>query len=506
MIARAALALLLLSLPAFGERRAALLVGENRGDSSDAPLRYAESDAAALRDVLTRLGGVADPDAHLLRGADAGELRETLASLAERLRREAFGREDRLIVYVSSHAAEGELHLRGTRFPLAELRAALEALPVGLLVLVLDTCEAGAAVRRKGLLPLEGPVVRLERSVLTGRIVIASSGQAESAFESDALGGSLFTQHLVAGLRGAADASRDGKVTLQEAYAYAYTRTVDSAAAVRDGRQTPVFDMDLQGAGELVLTEPAASRARLSLQVERPGEWVLASLDGAAQVARFVKGPGPAVLALDPGSYRLRTRTGDSFAEEVVRLADGGEALVTEADLARWRLMPAGRKGSGSETSLVVGGLVSSGAVPGLGALAGFAVALQHRLDWPPGAPRPLFELSFSQTTGRPADGSFFERELCFAAAAGLEGRAGPVLLRAAVEGGALLVRQQGAHGGVVVGTEPRLDARAGAALRIASALVLDVSVAGGGLWVRAEKESRLQAFAAAQAGLGWVF
>ena len=77
------LTVLLFTLPALAERRAALLVGENAGDLVDAPLRYAESDAEAMRDVLVRIGGISESYAILLRGATAPELRGALASLAE---------------------------------------------------------------------------------------------------------------------------------------------------------------------------------------------------------------------------------------------------------------------------------------------------------------------------------------------------------------------------------------------------------------------------------------
>ena len=49
--------------------------------------------------------------------------------------------------------------------------------------------------------------------------------------ESDLLGGSYFSHHLASGLLGDADRSADGRVTLAEAYAYAYERTVADTAS-----------------------------------------------------------------------------------------------------------------------------------------------------------------------------------------------------------------------------------------------------------------------------------
>lgn len=479
--------------------RAALLVGENAGDRADAPLRYAESDAAAFREVLVHVGGFSGFDVTLLRGASAADLQAALESLRARLVREHFGEGDRLIVYVSAHASDGELHLRGTRFPLATLRKFLDETPAGLSLLVLDTCESGAALRAKGF-EVVGGAVRIEQPRLRGRVVIASTGADEPAFESDELRGSIFTQHFLAGLRGAADSSGDGKVTLTEAYSYAYARTVDSAAA-GEQRQTPVFDIDLQGAGELVLSEPVRAQSRLALDVERPGEWVVTSMDGARQVARFVKRGGRAVFALDPGDYRLRARVGDHYQEDEVHLLDGRTVEVREADLRTWKLVPSGRKGSGASTRITAAGAVGSGAVSTLSAMAGFSLGLRRELDVSYGEARPILAANFLELVGTPSDRSFLEQEVSLAAGGGVEQQAGPVLVRALVEVGATGVRQTGRA--PVFAAEPRLEAQLGAEWRFGR-LSADAMVGAGGLLVRTQENRHFQPLAFAAAGVGW--
>ena len=57
-------------------------------------------------------------------------------------------------------------------------------------------------------------------------------------------------------MRGDADRDHDGRVTLDEAYAYAYGRTVAATAATRAGAQHPTYAFDLKGAGDVVLTQP----------------------------------------------------------------------------------------------------------------------------------------------------------------------------------------------------------------------------------------------------------
>ena len=53
---------------------------------------------------------------------------------------------------------------------------------------------------------------------IEGDVYITSTGPNEPAQEWEALGGGLFTHHLLSGLRGAADRDTDGRVTLFEAY------------------------------------------------------------------------------------------------------------------------------------------------------------------------------------------------------------------------------------------------------------------------------------------------
>src|SRR5436309_1825173 len=97
-------------------------------------------------------------------------------------------------------------------------------------------------------------------------------------------------------------------------------RAVASFTCVARVFRSPMFAMDLRGAGEIVISELARGQARLTLAVDAPGEWVLTSMSGASQATRFVKSAGPVVFAVDAGSWRLRTRTGDHYAEDIVHL------------------------------------------------------------------------------------------------------------------------------------------------------------------------------------------
>ena len=68
-------------------------------------------------------------------------------------------------------------------------------------------------------------------------LTLTSSSAEETAQESDRLKGSFFTHYLVSGMRGAADVSRDGKVTLNEAYQFAFHETLAQTVDTRSGAQ-----------------------------------------------------------------------------------------------------------------------------------------------------------------------------------------------------------------------------------------------------------------------------
>ena len=80
-----------------------------------------------------------------------------------------------------------------------------------------------------------------------GSILLGSSSGLESAHESEALSGSFFTHHLVAGLRGAADRNGDGEVTLGEVFAYAKELTVRDSVLQSEAPQHPSFLVNLSG-------------------------------------------------------------------------------------------------------------------------------------------------------------------------------------------------------------------------------------------------------------------
>ncbi|WP_224241024.1 caspase family protein [Hyalangium gracile] len=379
MIGPLLLALLAASPPPDASpRRFAIAVGANQGIGRDTPLRYAERDARSVLSVLGEAGGVRPGDSLLLLGITANELLAELARFGERLRTQARPG-DQLFVYVSSHAEADALHLSGTRLPMREVVRFVEQAPVGVALLVVDSCQSGQAARLKGLKPLPDIRMSVEQPQIAGRVIITASAADESAQESDALAGSIFTHHLVAALRGAADLSGDGRITLAEAYAYSYARTIESSLLSHAGVQHPHFRFDLQGQGELVLTSPATASSLLTLAIPEPGDWTVTTPSGEPFLGLVRKGEGVATLALPAGNYLLTTRKERSALTARVQVPPAGRVEVTRDQLVPSRLVSHSLKGSSSERWMLhLGPSFGRPLVPTFGPMVGGITQLQY--------------------------------------------------------------------------------------------------------------------------------
>lgn len=397
----------LLALPAFAGRFA-LVVGENRGLNDEETLRFAQTDAQRVERALLDVGGFTSQEIVNVAGADAVKLRDALSELKTRM---GEGPHERLVIYVSSHAGDGALHLAGTSFPMQELVDFLKAAPVEVGLLVVDACQSGRVTRLKGLQAATNPVTRIEASRLEGRVLISSSGADEYAQESDALQGSYFTHYFVAGLRGAADTSGDGKVTLDEVYAWAWARTIEATFSSRGGVQRPAFAVDLRGAGQLVLSQPSTSPSRLTIDVRAPGRWLVVANQTGNVFADVEKAAGPLTLAIPGGVYRVQLRVPDGVMERVVTVPPRGELTLSGGDLEQASLLRVARKG-GEESHVVVsaGAALSSGLVLGLTVQPG--AELRLRRDGYLFGPLNQLHVNFGWRNGVPTLNSFLQNEL----------------------------------------------------------------------------------------------
>jgi caspase domain-containing protein len=325
-----------------GLHRFAVIVGNDTGGNDTRPLLYARADARKVYDILTRLGGVRADDAQLVLDGSAQDL---LAALAATERRAAdahtHGERTALIFYYSGHAKDGALRLGDTQLPLDSLKARIAGSPVDVRIAILDSCRSGELTRTKGSTKgaRHAPAFQIQAEGprdAKGLVILTSSSSDEDSQESDLVGGSYFSHHLASGLLGGADKSGDGRVTLFEAYAYAYDRTVADTAETAAGPQHPTFSYDLAGNGDLVLTDVAARREGIYLPREAPGGvYYLVDHQGfvAAEIVKGEKDASDRRIALAPGKYRVKRRLADRLRVGDIEVSAGQMITLDEGHL-----------------------------------------------------------------------------------------------------------------------------------------------------------------------------
>ncbi len=314
------------------ERRYALVIGANRGDSDEEPLLYAERDAERFARVLVDMAGVMEEDLVLIRGGEAGRVERALAEIARRVEAEArSGERQLLFVYYSGHAGVDGLHLRGSVLPHRALSAAVEAVPASMRVMVVDACRSGELTRVKGGKPVEPFAFEVQdRMESEGMAIITSSSVGEDAQESDRLRGGVFTHHLISGLQGAADESGDGRVTLTEAYAYSYRQTLDATSRA-PVVQHPSYAFDLRGRDDLIITALDRVDRRGWIALSEAGIYMV--FDARGDLVAEFDVPVDARLAVEPGDYTLRKREVDQVWQGEVQVIEGEVASLGGLDL-----------------------------------------------------------------------------------------------------------------------------------------------------------------------------
>jgi len=312
--------------------RLALVIGHNEGAGHTTQLRFAEKDAGKIADLFVSLGRVAPGDLVVLTAPDADAVRSALKTLTARVAGLQSARTE-LFIYYSGHADDSGLQLGETILPMKELRTFLEKSGADVTIAIIDACHSGAIVRDKG-----GKRVPLLDLSLTGEgnakgfAIITSSSANEKSQESDELRGSFFTHFLASGMRGDADTSGDGKVSLYELYGYAYDRTLERSYAMGGREQHPTFDYAVTGRGQIVMSYVETGRATLVLPAALEGNFLLYSPASDAVLAEVTKSAGATrVLAVPPGTFELFKRTDVALHRSMVSVKPGEEKVI-EAD------------------------------------------------------------------------------------------------------------------------------------------------------------------------------
>jgi hypothetical protein len=146
----------------------------------------------------------------------------------------------------------------------------------------------------------------------------------ERSQESDQLEGSVFTHHWLNGMRGSADMSGDRKVTLNEAYQYAYQMTIETTAHTRAGIQHPAYQFRIYGEGDIVLADLNQGRSGLAFGFRQDGKYLVVDKERGRILADFYKGPDRELLiSLSEGSYNVLKVEKDQWRVAEVAVAKG---------------------------------------------------------------------------------------------------------------------------------------------------------------------------------------
>lgn len=338
-----------------GTRRFALIASSNDGGQGRVPLRFADSDARAMADVLRHLGGLRDPDLVLLTGARRASffasferLRASIgAAPGERGRRELF-------IYYSGHSDEEGLLLGGERVSYGELRQWINGTDADVRIAILDSCASGALIRMRGG-TRRPPFLSDESADARGHAFLTASSADEAAQESDRIGAAFFTHYLLSGLRGAADITHDGQVTLAEAYQFAYHETLQRTSRTSAGAQHPSYDMQLAGIGDLVLTDLRSSSASLVLDDKLTGRVYVRDRNGRLVVELRKQAIYPVRLGLPAGRYDVYVERDRRGYEAAATLRDGMETRLANPHFAISDVDPATARGDAPPSNTLVG-------------------------------------------------------------------------------------------------------------------------------------------------------
>lgn len=316
--------------------RYALVVGHNQGGVGLAPLRYAESDARNVARVLSELGQFPTSHISVILGKNAAEVDAALDRLEEQLRRD--GEAELVMFYYSGHATQDYLRMGDSLLRLEALKQRLEKLPARVRLGFFDACQSGGILRPKGAtltapIQIEWP----DDQATQGTAFITSSTARQNSYESDELGGSFFSYYVASGLRGDADTSRDGRVSLAELYPYVYQRTRQRTLGLAEGAQTPAYDFDLRGQGEVMLSDLHQAASYLVLPAEEGAEYYIYDRTASYIVAETrAAADGEKRIALPEGSFLVKKREKESLAEKRFAMRKGMDQLADMSGARRY--------------------------------------------------------------------------------------------------------------------------------------------------------------------------
>ncbi|MBS2011670.1 MAG: caspase family protein [Deltaproteobacteria bacterium] len=317
--------------------------GSKVGLAAERPLKFATSDASRVRDVVVSLGGVKPEHAFVLTEPSRAQLFSTIEKAKAEAQKHRAD-EVTLLFYFSGHGDREAIHLGDDRVLVSELSSKLGEVPAGLRIAVTDACRA---TRDKGFAADEPfAITATNMPQASGQVWLHASSDGEAAQESDELQGAIFTHAWLNGLRGAADANGDARVTLEESFAFAHSQTVIRSAKSSGVLQKPEAIVSLREMSPVVLTQTAARMATLSLPQGKDTHFVVFSAGAKSVLSELWSSPERrTTLRLPPGRYVIHRRNGAIGATAQIGIAEGETRNIEEREFAPSTLEALARKG-----------------------------------------------------------------------------------------------------------------------------------------------------------------
>jgi hypothetical protein len=325
--------------------RILIAAGNKNGLPAERPLKFADNDAKRVRDVMVSLGGVRSEHAIFLNEPTRAELLHAFdKAKAEAQRHRA--EEVTLVFYFSGHGDREALHLGSERVMVSELSAKLGEVPAGLRIAVTDACRA---TRDKGF-AVDEPFAISATMIpqATGQVWLHASSDGEAAQESDELQGAIFTHAWLSGLRGAADANGDARVTLDESFAFAHSQTLIRSSKSSGVMQKPEAVVSLREHAPVVLTQTAAKMGTIALPQGRDTHFLVYSAGAKSVLSELWGSPDRRLmLRVPPGRYVIQKRIGGTGGVAQIAILEGEERKVEEKDFTASSLEAVAKKGEG---------------------------------------------------------------------------------------------------------------------------------------------------------------
>jgi hypothetical protein len=315
-------------------KRFALAVGANNGGKERVLLQYAISDAEAILKVFEDLGGVEEDDFLLLEEPDVRTFYTEMGKLQSRIEesKAKYGRVE-FIFYYSGHSDDNYILLGDEKISHEDLRDTINGIDAHVRIAILDSCASGAFTRIKGG-KKRLPFMMDSAYDMRGFAVMTSCSANEASQESDLIQSSFFTHYLISGMRGAADMSQDGRITMNEAYQFAFNETLAQTTKTISGPQHPYTDIQMSGTGDVVMTDVRRASVILVLGEDIFGQLFIHDRDDRL-VVELTKPPGRKIeLGLEEGEYRVINIPEGGVFESTIKLDEGDEYELTPSEFA----------------------------------------------------------------------------------------------------------------------------------------------------------------------------